>query len=232
METVRVDEMGSKTGLEKAPGRLERSQKMYARIMTASLPQDLPFEAEEPRFLEALQEVPGFEGVLLQQQVGSQKGMFVSFWASLDQLRSMEKELGSRIGPPSFPSNTDDAYEVVDMSAGSEADSRPAFAWAGSFERLSEAQMAAHDRAARERIKPLVERLPGVVAAYSLRTLERDTALELVLSTSVEAIEAGNQAINSMELFPDEDSGLLTGPDTVEIYRVGKHIRARDFTRQ
>jgi hypothetical protein len=205
---------------------------MYARIMTASLPQDLPFEAKEPLLLEALQEVPGFEGVLLQQQVGSQKGMFVSFWASLDQLRSMEEELGARIGPPPFPSNTDDAYEVVDMAVGPEAGSEPAFAWAGYFERLTEAQMAAHDMAGRERIKPLGERLPGVMAAYSLRTLDRDTALELVLSTSVEAIEAGNRAVNSMGLLPDEHPGLLTGPDRVEIYRVGKHIRARDVTRQ
>jgi hypothetical protein len=205
---------------------------MYARVMTAHLPPDFPVEAEEPRLLEALKEVPGFEGVLLQQQVGSQKGMFVSFWATLDELRSMERELGERVGPPPFPSDTNDAYEVVDQAEGPDAASPPAFAWAGYFERLSEAQMAAHDRAGPERIKPLVEQLPSVVVTYSLRTLQGDTALELVLCTSIEAIEAGNRAINSMELLPEEDPGLLTGPDRVEIYRVGKHVRTRDIVRQ
>jgi len=205
---------------------------MYARVMTAHLPRDFPVETEEPRLLEARKEVPGFEGVLLQQQVGSQKGMFVSFWATMDELRSMEGELGERVGPPPFPSDTDEAYEVVDRAVGPDAASPPAFAWAGYFERLSEAQMAAHDRASRERIKPLVEQLPGVVATYSLRTLQGDTALELVLCTSIEAIEAGNRAINSMELLPEEDPGLLTGPDRVEIYRVGKHVRTRDLVGQ
>ncbi|HEY3208961.1 MAG TPA: hypothetical protein VGL18_04110 [Actinomycetota bacterium] len=205
---------------------------MYARVMTAHLPRDFPGETDEPRLLEALKEVPGFEGVLLQRQVGSQKGMFVSFWATLDELRSMGRELGQRVGPPPFPSDTDDAYEVVDQAVGPDAASPPAFAWAGYFERLSEAQMAAHDRAGRERIKPLVEQLPGVVATYSLRTPQGDTALELVLCTSIEAIEAWNRAINSMELLPEEDPGLLTGPDRVEIYRVGKHVRTRDIVRQ
>ncbi len=96
--------------------------------------------------------------------------------------------------PPPFPSDTDDAYEVVDQAVGPDAASPLAFAWAGDFEGLNEAQMAGHDRAGRERIKPLVEQLPRVVAAYSLRTLQGDTALELVLCTS---IEAGNRAINS-----------------------------------
>jgi hypothetical protein len=205
---------------------------MYARVMTAHLPRDFPVETEEPRLLEALKEVPSFDGVLLQQQVGSQKGMFVSFWATLDELRSMERELGERVGPPPFPSDTDDAYEVVDQAVGPDAASPPAFAWAGYFEGLSEAQMAAHDRAGRERIKSLVEQLPGVVVTYSLRTLQGDTALELVLCTSIEATEAGNRAINSMELLPEEDPGLLTGPDRVEIYRVGKHVRTQDIVRQ
>ena len=205
---------------------------MYARVMTAHLPPDFPVETEEPRLLEALKEVPGFEGVLLQQQVGSQKGMFVSFWATLDELRSMERELGERVGPPPFPSETDDAYEVIDQAVGPDAVSPPAFAWAGYFEGLSEAQMAAHDRAGRDRIKPLVEQLPSVVVTSSLRTLQGDTALELVLCTSIEAIEAGNRAINSMELLPEEDPGLLTGPDRIEIYRVGKHVRTRDIVRQ
>src|SRR6266508_3342415 len=147
---------------------------MYARVMTAHLPRDFPVETEEPRLLEALKEVAGFEGVLLQQQVGSQKGMFVSFWATLDDLRSMERELGPRIGPPPFPSDTDDIYEVVDQAVGPDAASPPALAWAGYFEHLNEAQMAAHHRAGRERIKPLGEQLPGMVAAYSLSTLQRD----------------------------------------------------------
>jgi len=140
----------------------------------------------------------------------------------------MELELGDRLGPPPFPSDTDTTYRAVHVGVGPEAAVEPAFGWAGYFDGLSQAQMVAHDRAGRDRIEPVADQLPGLVAVYSLRTLTNEGALELVFSTSIEAIEAGNRTINTMDLLPDKDPALLVGPSRAEVYRVGRFVQPLD----
>ncbi len=197
---------------------------MFANVQIALLPPDFPSEGQEQRLIDLLRSVPGFQAVCLQTQIGTRKGMFLSVWDSVQAVESMEERL-QEIGPPPFTVEAKDAYQVIDAFTGPDGGSNPAMAWVGYFDGLTEAEMTAHDRAGRDRIRPATAGLPGLVAAYSLRTLANDSALELVLCTSADAIEAGNRTVEATELLPGEDPSLLHGPDRVEIYRVGAYVR-------
>ena len=80
-------------------------------------------------------------------------------------------------------------------------------------------QVAAGDRAGRERIAPAVLGVPGVVGAYLCR---RDDGSEVVImiAETEQAMLDAQQAAMSTELLPEEDPALLTGPDRIEIYPV------------
>ncbi|HEY5856085.1 MAG TPA: hypothetical protein VIW24_19135 [Aldersonia sp.] len=78
-------------------------------------------------------------------------------------------------------------------------------------------QVAAGDRAGRERIGPAVLGVPGMVGAYLCR---RADGSEVVISIaeSEQALLDAQQAVMTSELLPGEDPAMLTGPDRIEIY--------------
>jgi hypothetical protein len=80
-------------------------------------------------------------------------------------------------------------------------------------------QVAAHDFASRERIRPAVSDLGHRFRVYRLR---RDDGSEIVvtIADSEQDLLDAQKAIMSTELLPGEDRALLTGPDRIELYPV------------
>ena len=80
-------------------------------------------------------------------------------------------------------------------------------------------QVAAHDFASRERIRPAVSDLGHRFRVYRLR---RDDGSEIVvtISGSEQDLLDAQKAIMSTELLPGEDPALLPGPDRIELYPV------------
>ena len=78
-------------------------------------------------------------------------------------------------------------------------------------------QVAAGDRAGRERIAPAVLGVPGMVGAYLCR---RDDGSEVVImiAETEQALLDAQQAAMATALLPGEDPAMLTGPDRIEIY--------------
>lgn len=206
----------------------ERRFQMFARVMSVrSLPRNFDPQASTPVLLGGLRKIAGFRGVCLLRQLGFTKSHFVSLWDSFEAARSMDAQLEAQLGPPPFPPDNDDLYQVIDVVTGREGPSDAAVAWVAFFDGLrSKEELAARDRAREERIKPATRDLPGVVAQYVLRRPEGDGEMIVVLATSVEAIEAGNRAVLGSELLPGEDPALLIGPDRVEIHHVAAYETA------
>jgi hypothetical protein len=80
-------------------------------------------------------------------------------------------------------------------------------------------QVAAHDFASRERIRPAVSDLGHRFRVYRLR---RDDGSEIIvtIADSEQDLLDAQKAIMSTELLPGEDRALLTGPDRIELYPV------------
>ena len=80
-------------------------------------------------------------------------------------------------------------------------------------------QVAAHDFASRERIRPAVSDLGHRFRVYKLR---RDNGSEIVvtIADSEQDLLDAQKAIMSTQLVPGEDQALLPGPDRVELYPV------------
>ncbi len=201
---------------------------MFARVISVrSLPRNFDQQASTPVLLSGLRQIAGFRGICLLRQMGFSKSLFVSLWDSPEAARSMDAQLEARLGPPLFPPDNDDLYEVIDVFTGRAAPSEAAVAWVAFFDGLrSKAELAARDRAREERIKPVTRDLPGVVAEYVLRRPQGDGDMIVVLATSIEAIEEGNRAVLDTELLPGEDTALLIGPDHVEIHHVAAYETA------
>ncbi|HEV7756018.1 MAG TPA: hypothetical protein VGO94_09180 [Mycobacteriales bacterium] len=85
---------------------------------------------------------------------------------------------------------------------------------------VSDAMLAAGERAGRERIAPAMISQPGGVRQLKLWHPELRRQIIMTLATSLEALEEAGKKIQSLPLLPDEDVALLPGPDHVEIFRV------------
>ena len=81
------------------------------------------------------------------------------------------------------------------------------------------AELAAHDFAARERIRPAIT---GLGRSFRVYVLRRDDGAQVVVSVadSEQALLDAQKAIMSTELLPGEDPALLPGPDRIELYPV------------
>ncbi|HVK26652.1 MAG TPA: hypothetical protein VM677_35330 [Actinokineospora sp.] len=84
---------------------------------------------------------------------------------------------------------------------------------------LSAEVKAAAERANRERIRPAFLHDPDFSRTLVLWQPQRRSAVVLTLTASIEALEAGQRKISSMELLPGEDPALLPGPDRIELFR-------------
>jgi hypothetical protein len=79
--------------------------------------------------------------------------------------------------------------------------------------------VAAETRATTDRIMPATRDLAGAVHVLRLRRPDGGLIVA-VLADSVDTFDAAQRAILSTELLPGEDPALLTGPDSVVVYRL------------
>ncbi|KOV83824.1 hypothetical protein [Nocardia sp. NRRL S-836] len=80
-------------------------------------------------------------------------------------------------------------------------------------------QLAAADFAARERIVPAAESVPGNIRTYVLRRADGSEVVVSFAETEQALIDT-QKAIMSTSLLPGEDPALLSSADRVEICRV------------
>ena len=84
-------------------------------------------------------------------------------------------------------------------------------------------QLAAAERATRERLWPALERDPALmaelVANYVFRQPDGGEVV-VTIGKTLDALNRGFELVASTELLPGEDPALLPGPDRVEVYEV------------
>jgi hypothetical protein len=149
-------------------------------------------------------------------EFGGREGLAVSFWSTRDEAeRAADRSIDG--GPVPLDVSV---YEVVESDRGTAAGERAAVAQVVVFDGpRSDAQAGASERAGRDRLWPAVCGLPGLVGVHVLRD-EDNGVVVISLATSLDVLEAGQKAIMSTELLPDEDPALLSEPDRVQIHRV------------
>ena len=125
---------------------------------------------------------------------------------------------GAGLAPPAA-----EIYRMAATEDGPAATQTPAYARLMCFDgpRAPE-QAAAEDLAGRQRIWPAIHGLSGLVGIYVLRGSDL-SSIVVTLATSVETLDAAQQAVLATELTPGEDPALLPGPDRVEIHHVIVH---------
>jgi hypothetical protein len=127
-------------------------------------------------------------------------------------------------GPSAGPASpAAEIYQITATEEGPAATQTPAYARLMCFDgpRAPE-QAAAEDLAGRQRIWPAIRGLGGLVGIYVLRGGDL-SSIVVTLATSIETLDAAQQAVMATELTPGEDPALLPGPDRVEIHRVIVH---------
>lgn len=149
-------------------------------------------------------------------QLAGMSGAVVALWTSREQA---DAAADRRVpGPVTWLDSG--SYEVVATHDGVAAGQPTSYAQLTWFDGpRSPAQVAADDRAGRERIWPAVSAVDGSVGAWILRA----DSLGMVVvgfATRVEVFEAVQAAITGTELLPGEDQALLAGPDRVDLHRV------------
>lgn len=164
------------------------------------------------------------EGYLF-DEVGRSRMTVVSFWPSAEAASSARAALAPAVGGSVV---RDEVYEVLhDVAGGAPAGARPVAAALLDFTGpISPAVFEAAERGFRDRIRPLLTGLTGCIRGLVL--WQPDTGAQLVVNVtdSLEALGAGERAINSAPLLPGEDPALLPGPDRVSIQTVVSTIRS------
>ena len=195
---------------------------MHARLQTVRVMPDRFNNPEAAGYLiKVLEGQPGFRSVHLMLQIGSRKGLNLTLWKSREDAEAAPDRTRSVLGPPPFPLDHDEVYDVVSTAYGSTALEDATVCqvtWFGGPR--SAAQVEAMRRAGEERIRPVVEQVPGFVATYVLCHPADSAVVVATLATSTEAVERITDAVFSTSLLPGEDPALLTDPDRVELYKV------------
>jgi hypothetical protein len=155
-------------------------------------------------------------GFCVLAEFGGREGVAVSYWPTRD---AASRAASQRIDGGVLALDVT-VYEVIERNTGISAGEQPAVAQLVAFDGpRSQAQAAASERAGQERLLPAVQHVPGLVGVHVLRD-EDNAVLVISLTTSLEALEAGQRAVLATELLPDEDPALLDEPDRVQIHRV------------
>lgn len=120
---------------------------------------------------------------------------------------------------PDRPTHT--AFDVVQDCGLTEPDGVATVAQVLTFTGpVSDAVLAAGERASRDRIAPALRRQPGGVRQLVLWQPELRRQVIITLATSLDALEQVGKRISNLPLLPGEDVALLPGPDHVELFRV------------
>jgi heme-degrading monooxygenase HmoA len=195
---------------------------MHARLQTVrALPDQFNSPEAAGYLIKVLEGHPGFRSVHLMVQIGSRQGLNLSLWDSREDAEAAPARSRSVMGPRPFPLDHDEVYDVVSTGFGSTALQDATVCQVTWFDGpRSAAELEAMRRAGEERIRPVVEQVPGFVASYVLYHAADSAVVVLTLATSTEALEGIADAVFSTSLLPGEDPALLTDPDRVELYRV------------
>ena len=201
---------------------------MHARVqMTPTLPDHVNSPEASGYFMKVLEGHPGFRGVHLMLQIGSRRGLSVTFWESREDAEAASDRTQQVMGPRPFTLDFDGVYEVLASDAGPAAVAEAAVAQVLWFDGpLSAAQVNAMRRAGEERIQPAVRQVPGHVVTYVLSQTSDSAIVVIVLATSTDALNRIADAALSTPLLPGEDPALLTGADRIELYTHEAHLLA------
>jgi hypothetical protein len=194
---------------------------MYARLQTiATRPID---EGLVPVIADMVAGHPGFAGLaMLADDDGG--GHMVSFWATREDAELASERSAAMRGPRPFELTRDEIYEVDADDGGPAAGEKPVVAFLGEFDGpLRPARVDAARFAGTERIGPVLREVPGLVRMTVLwHPTERRMAV-MHLATSMESLQAVQQAVMSTKLLPGEDPALLPGPDRVAVLQVAAY---------
>jgi hypothetical protein len=111
-------------------------------------------------------------------------------------------------------------FRVVDGMDGVAAGRTPLFALITWLNGAGDPAVAeAADRGGRERVRPAVEDVEGLVGLLVLRSAD-DRIVVVGTATALETHTEMQERIMRTELLPGEDPALLPGPDRVQLGRV------------
>ncbi len=201
---------------------------MHARLQTVrALPDRFKGPEAAGYLIKVIAGHPGFRSIHLMLQIGSRQGLNLTLWESREDAEAAPARTRSVMGPRHFPLDHDEVYDVVSTAFGSAAIEEATVCQVNWFDGpLSAAQVEAMRRAGEERLRPVVEPVPGFVANYVLCRPADSGVVVLTLAKSTEALDRVADAVFSTSLLPGEDPALLTGPDRVELYKVENQSRA------
>jgi hypothetical protein len=205
--------------------QLPEVSSMFARLQTiASRPVTDDQDQLVQRVVNMISEHPGFAGLaMLEDKAGG--GTMVTLWHTREDAELASERSQAARGPRPFTLVSDDIYEVDEDVTGAAAGERAEAAFVGYFDGpLSPTRVAAARRGGRERIRPALQRVPGLIRVLVLWHPTESKMTVMHLATSVDALHAVATAITSTRLLPDEDPTLLTGPDRVETHRVLSYL--------
>jgi hypothetical protein len=198
---------------------------MFARVQTAaSRPVTDDQDQLVQRVVDMISQHPGFAGLaMLEHDDGG--ATMMSLWHTREDAELASERSQAARGPRPFTLASDDIYEVDDDINGSAAGEQAAAAFVGYFDGpLSPTRIAAARRGGRERIRPALHQVPGLIRTLVLWHPTESKMTVMHLATSVDALHAVAAAITSTRLQPDEDLALLTGPDRVQTHRVLRYV--------
>ena len=195
---------------------------MHARLQTVrALPDRFSRPEAADYLIKVIEGHPGFRSIHLMLQIGSRQGVNLTLWESREDAEAAPARTRTVMGLPPFPLDHDEVYDVVSTGFGSAALEDATVCQINWFDGpRSAAQIEAMRRAGEERLRPVVESVPGFVATYVLCCPVDSGVVVLTLATSTEALDRVADAIFSTSLLPGEDPALLTGPDRIELYKV------------
>jgi hypothetical protein len=120
-----------------------------------------------------------------------------------------------------FSSSVAEGFEVEDEWAGHDPEQPARAAVVLWFDGpIADPVLKAAKYGGQHRLTPAIQATPGTVRGWALLDPARRAMCVINLVTSVDALDALAQAVNSTELLPGEDPALLPGPDRVETSRV------------
>jgi hypothetical protein len=198
---------------------------MFARLQTvAPRPRTPDQDQLVQQVVEMISSHPGFAGLAMLER-DDNAGTMVTLWHTREDAELASERSRAARGPRPFTLLTDDIYEVDDDVTGKAAGERADAAFVGYFDGpLSPARIAAARRGGRDRIRPALQQVPGLIRTLVLWHPTDSKMAVLHLATSIEGLQDVAAAINSTPLLPDEDPSLLTGPDRVETHQVLSYL--------
>jgi hypothetical protein len=200
--------------------QLPEVSSMFARLQTvASRPDTADQDRLAQRVAEMISQHPGFAGLAMLEHDGG--GTMVTLWHTREDAELASERSQAARGPRPFALVSDDIYEVDDDVTGVAAGKRAEAAFVGYFDGpLSPARIAAARRGGRDRIRPALQQVPGLIRTLVLWHPADSKMAVVHLASSAESLQGVAAAITSTRLLPDEDPSLLTGPDRVQTQRV------------